>query len=120
MPLPKKMSPDKNTESFKFVPASKDLPATRGMLQLVRNELKAEIKGGFNRIDAKFNQVDARFEQVLSEVARIGILVEEQNSNNRVVLEGLSGLWQRQEQFEERLVSEVERTVAAAFVRLKT
>ncbi len=117
---------------------TQDLPATQGMLQLVRSESKAdlrelrsEMKSGFKKIDASFNQIDARFnqidarfnqndsrfdatdaklERVLSEVSRIGILVEEQNSRNRVVLEGLTGLWQRQDRVETRL-DEVEKLV---------
>ncbi len=80
----------------------------------------SQIESRFSQIDARFNQTDAKMELVLSEVARIGVLVEEQNSNNRIVLEGLSGLWQRQEQFESRLTNEVDRSVAAAFIRLKT
>lgn len=139
------MNKKKTETTFNFAPRAKDLPATQGMLQLVRTELKADIrelrsetKAGFqqmesrfNQIDAKFNQIDSRFsqmdskfsqmdsrfsqmdskfERVLSEVARIGVLVEEQNSNNRVVLEGLTGLWQRQERIEGR-VGDVEKLV---------
>ncbi len=87
------------------------------MLHLVRSELKSEMKSGFKKVDAQFKEVDARFdkmeskfEQVLSEVARVGILVEEQNSKNRVVLEGLTGLFQRQERLEGR-VDQVEDLV---------
>jgi chromosome segregation ATPase len=108
------------------------------MLHLVRSELKAEMKSGFSRMDAKFDLIDSRFlqidsrfsqidsrfsqidakfgeisggfqqmnaklEQVISESARIAMLVEEQNSRNQIVLEGLTGLWQRQERIEERV-----------------
>ena len=59
------------------------------MLQLVRNELKADIRGLRSEQRAGFGQVDSRLEQVLSEVARVGILVEEQNSRNQIVFEGL-------------------------------
>lgn len=95
---------------FQFVPRTKDLPATQEMLQLVRTELKAdirmlrsEVKAGFNQVDAKLNQMDSKFEQVLSEVARVGVLVEEQNSRNNIVMEGLNGLWQRQQRVESRV-----------------
>ncbi len=33
---------------LRFPPQSKDLPATQGMLKLVRSELKAEMKAGFS------------------------------------------------------------------------
>jgi hypothetical protein len=108
------------------VASNSALPASRKLLQLTRAELRADtralrsdMRAGFSQVDARFSQVDARFssidaklEQVISEVARIGALVEEQNSNNRVVLEGLTGLWHRQERVEGR-VDDVEK-----FVRL--
>jgi hypothetical protein len=132
------------------------MPSSRGMLQLVRTELKSDIravrsdmkagfarsdgevatlrsemKAGFARVDGEFasvrsemrsgfSRVDAKLELVVSEVARLGVLVEEQNANNRIVLEGLSSLWQRQDQFESRLTDEVERAVASAFIRHKS
>ena len=164
--MPEKKNTAKSELKPPFASNSRELPATQGMLQLVRTELKADIgelrsemKSGlsqidarfsqvdakfndmeskfsqidsrfsqidsrFNQIDSRFNQVDSRFKQVdsrfdqmdskfervLSEVARVGVLVEEQNSNNRVVLEGLTGLWQRQERVECR-VDDVEKLV---------
>jgi chromosome segregation ATPase len=145
MPMKKRAAPSQSNPKFKFTSRSKDLPASQGMLHLVRSELKADIRGlhsemnsrfdqvdaRFNQIDARFNQIDSRFkqmdskfsqmdskfnqmdskfEQVLSAVARVGTGVEEQNSRNRVVLEGLTGLWQRQDRLETR-VDKVESTV---------
>lgn len=131
----KNETPEKDAVSnFQYHLRSRDLPATQGMLHLVRTELKADIQelraetqagfrqidarfsqvdGKFSQIDARFSQVDARFEQVLSEVARvgsevarIGLLVEEQRSDNRIVLEGLQALWQRQERVEVRSIAQ--------------
>ena len=51
---------------------SKDVPATRGMLFEVRDELKHEMSSGFFEIKTKF-------EKVLSEIHRIGLLVEDQS-----------------------------------------
>lgn len=66
-----------------------------------------QMEARFNQIDARFSEQDAKFDSkfqhVLAEVARIGVLVEEQNANNRIVLEGLSGLWHRQERMEVRM-----------------
>ena len=102
---------------FKLPPQKKDLPATQGMLQLVRGEVKADIrelrsemKAEFYTVRAEFSRVDARFEHVLSEVSRIGVLVEEQNSNNRVVLEELNS----------QIAKKVESTVASTLARVKT
>ncbi len=96
-------SRSKATSEYPWIAQAKDLPAKQGMLQLVRSELKSEMKSGFR-------QVDSKLEQVLSEVSRVGLLVEEQNSRNSVVLEGLTGLWDRQKRVESR-VDEVEKSV---------
>ena len=90
-PSPKQIS---KSTALRLPPQAKDLPATQGMLQMVRSELKAEIRELRSEMKAEFNRSDAKLEHVLSEVSRLGVLVEEQNSNNRVVLEGLTGLWQ--------------------------
>jgi methyl-accepting chemotaxis protein len=109
---------------------SKDLPATHGMLDHVRSELKADIRGlrsemksGFRQVDSRFEQIDSRFEQidskleqVLSQVSRIGTLVEEQNSRNQVVLEGLTGLYRRQDRIELE-VGEIRNTVYSLAAR---
>src|SRR4051812_30210090 len=99
----KKKVQEKNASEFKYRARLKDLPASQGMLQLVRNELKADLRGLRAEMKSGFNGADSRFEQVLSEVARVGLHVEEQNSRNQIVLEGLSGLFQRQERVEFRL-----------------
>lgn len=101
------------------------------MLHLVRSELKSEMRSfrsetntRFDRVDARFHEVDARFkdvdarfnkvdaklEQVLSEVSRLAFIVEEQNSRNQVVLEGLSGLFHRQDRTERRM-GEIENII---------
>lgn len=110
------MQKKKPNVDVKFPKNSRDLPASQGMLQLVRSELKSDIRGlrsemksgfdqmnsKFSQVDSKFNHMDSKFEQVLSEVSRIGTMIEEQNSRNQVVLEGLTGLYQRQDQNELR------------------
>jgi hypothetical protein len=61
-------------------------------------------------MDAKFETVLAAVHHVAAEVARVGVLVEEQNSRNQIVLEGLTGLAQRQDRVELR-VTDVENLV---------
>ncbi len=113
----------------------KDLPATRGMLQLVRGELKADLRGFRTEVRGEFAKVrsevktesaalraevsrlSVKVEGIGTEVARLGVLFEEQNANNRIVLEGLSGLWHRQERIESRITEEVEHAVANAWAR---
>lgn len=73
-----------------------------------------EIDGRFKAIDGRFDEIDHRFEaltlQMQSEFAkmdarmsRMQVLIEEQNANNNIVLEGIRALWQRQDRIEARL-----------------
>jgi chromosome segregation ATPase len=133
--------------NWKYTPKAKDLPATQGILHLVRNELKenileikaelrkmngkfVQVDAKFDQVDAKFVQVDARFDQVdarfdqmdakmdamkhelKGEISRLAVLVEEQNARNSIVLEGLSGLFYRQEKVEAR-IDNVEKNVGS-------
>ena len=65
----KKPSVKKKTKTQKS--KSSNLPATRGMLQAVRKELKHEMREGFRAIDAKFHSVDARFNTIESKFKTI-------------------------------------------------
>jgi len=81
---------------------SPDIPVTQAMLVKVRDELKSDISSvrsevkaleqkmdaRFSRVDSRFSQMDAKFDKVISEVHRIGLLVEEQNARNKYVLDG--------------------------------
>ncbi|MEK6579963.1 MAG: hypothetical protein AABZ55_12105 [Bdellovibrionota bacterium] len=147
------MTAKKSTFPIK-IPSAKagDQPATRGMLYLVRDELKSEIRAvhrrldsfdskfdninstlkehsslfgsiqdqfksvnaRFEAVDKRFDAVDARFdeledkmdskfEELKSESFRMRALFEEQNANNRIVLEGLQLLWQRRERIEKSI-----------------
>ena len=84
-----------------------------------------QIDSKFVQIDSKFSQIDAKFEQFEAKFVqmeakfeanfvqmdakfesrfdRMELLLEEQNANNRIVLEGLQALWQRQDRIEEKL-----------------
>lgn len=59
-----------------------------------------------SRIDGKiqttFHQLTEQIHQLHSQVHRIGILVEEQNAKNNIVLDGLTSLFERQERLENR------------------
>ena len=107
-----------------------ELPATQLMLTTLRKQIKSEINSLEKRLDSKFNQVDSKFSQVesrfnqvdskfsqvesrfnqvdskielvLSEIHRIAILMEEQNSRNKFVLDGYASLYERQDRLELR------------------
>lgn len=94
----------KSLPEFKVPPASaENQPATRKMLRLVRDELKSDIQALGLKTDSRFGEVSSKFEEVRGDLSRMQLLFEEQNSNNRIVLEGLQALWQRQAAIEQRL-----------------
>ncbi len=73
---------------------SEDQPATRKMLALVRDELKSDIRGLEQKMESGFHKIEAGN-------SRMQLLLEEQNANNRIVLEGLQTLWYRQDRLEQ-------------------
>jgi chromosome segregation ATPase len=91
-----------------------------GKIDAVRaeiHELRAELKGDIHRLDATIHEVKAEIHEVKAEIhevkagmARIEVLVEEQNARNRSVLDGITALLSRQNQVEQRVV-QVEDTV---------
>lgn len=150
---------------------SSDVPVTVGMLHVVRDELRSDIRSleykmdsrfkdvdsQFKQVDARFEQIDARFEQIdaqfeqidarfkqmdsrfdqmdlrfdamasridsrfsdmdsrlekmLSRMYQMHSLAEEQNARNKVVMDGLNFLFDRQDRCETR-INEVEKTVS--------
>jgi hypothetical protein len=81
---------------------SKDVPVTQEMLYEVRAELQhsivsleSKMESKFKSVDGRFDLIDSKFEKVLAEVHRVGLLVEEQNSRNRFVLDGYASLDER-------------------------
>jgi hypothetical protein len=65
-----------------------NVPVTQKMLYAVRDELNSSISA----LDAK---VDSRFHQLTAQIHQMKILVEEQNSKNNIVLDGLTNLFER-------------------------
>ncbi len=63
-------------------------------------------------LDAKFRELLAAIHGLAAEVARRGMILEEQNSRNNIVLEALTGLSQRQNRVETRM-DETEKLVQA-------
>lgn len=75
---------------------SEDQPATRKMLALVRDELKSDIRGLEQKMESGFHKLE-------SGNSRMQLLLEEQNANNRIVLEGLQTLWHKHDHLEQDL-----------------
>jgi len=122
------MSPAKVNPSD---PTADEVPVTRGMLTGLRTELlqridqgreeaKAEnrkldgkidaLRAEIHEVKAEIHEVKAEIHEVKAGMARIEVLVEEQNARNRIVLDGIAALLSRQNQVEQR-VTQVEDTV---------
>ncbi len=92
---------------------AEDQFVTRKMLWLVRDELKSDIRALDRKIgsidsrgdslESTIKQINVKLEEISVDNHRMHILLEEQNSNNRIVLEGLQALWQRQERIERHI-----------------
>jgi len=113
------------------VPTAAEVPITRAMLSEVRtelleridqakHELKAEIHGlkgevhevkaGLHQVEARLHGVEAGLHGMRAEMARMATLLEEQNSRNKVVLDALVSVLDRQDRVERRM-GKVEDTV---------
>ena len=79
------------------------------MLTTLRKQIKSEInslekrlESKFNQVESKINQIDSKLELVLTVIHRVVILMEEQNSRNKFVLDGYASLYERQDRLELR------------------
>jgi hypothetical protein len=69
------------------------VPASVGLVKNVRDELGADIR-------AVELGLSSKIEQVLVSVHRTQILMEEQRGENRIVLDGISSVFERQDRLE--------------------
>lgn len=69
------------------------MPASVGLVKEVRDELRAEIRSVEHGLNSKL-------ETVITSAHRIQVIVEEQRSENRIVLDGLKTVLERQERCE--------------------
>lgn len=81
------------------------------MLKAVRNELKSDISTVGHRLETLGHRLESKIDMVLAKVERSTQLNEEQNHRNKIVLEGLGSLFDRQERVESRM-SSFERLLA--------
>lgn len=103
---------------MKTVPKRSDrIFVSQKMLASVKSELKSDIASvslelksvrsevGALRLgmNSRFEKMDSKIEKVIAAIHRTNALVEEQNSRNRVVLDGYDQIYRRQEEYEERL-----------------
>lgn len=66
-----------------------------------------KIDGRLSKIEGRVSSVESTMQEVLASVHRTQTLMEEQRSENRIVLDGLQVVIQRQDRFEEETKSEM-------------
>ena len=128
----KKTAIKKRTKTYPS--RSCDVLVTQAMLYGVRDELKSLFKSeihGFKSevhdlkseihglksemhgVKSEVHGLKSEVHGIKSEVHRLGVLIEEQNARNRIVLDGLTSLFHRQDRVENK-VSEFEKTLLQA------
>lgn len=91
--------------------------STRSETKFVRLKVKGlekkmdsrftEMESKLSTIDAKFDKMDSKIEVVLAEVQRIGLRVEQQSTQNAIMLESQIELIKRQDNLEKEVREEV-------------
>ena len=94
------------------------VPASVGLVKEVRDELKAELRAVEHGLNSKIEIVNTKIEQVLISVHRSQVLMEEQRGENRIVLDGIKNLFERQVRIDTE-VSEIKTTVSTLGHRTK-
>ncbi len=80
-----------------------DLPASVRLVKQIRSELRAELRSLEARLDSLDSKMESRFDQMLVVSHRTQVLMEEQRSENRIVLDGLKTVLDRQDRIERKL-----------------
>ncbi|MEI8258833.1 MAG: hypothetical protein WCJ30_24445, partial [Deltaproteobacteria bacterium] len=89
--------------------SARQLPATREMLDGVRYELVERIAAVESKLTGEIVRVESKLSgqmhEVRADVARLGVLIEEQNARNSIVFEALHAVVEQQKRFDTRLTS---------------
>jgi hypothetical protein len=84
---------NKNPQDINKNLTHNDVPASVGLVKEVREELRSEIR-------MIRNELGGKIEQVLVSVHQTQVLMEEQRGENRIVLDGLKNVTERQDRME--------------------
>lgn len=80
-----------------------DLTVTMRLLNLVKQEVKSEITSLKLETKAGFLQMDSKLETLQSQMTKMMVILEEQNSRNKVALDGYSIVDEKLQESGERL-----------------
>lgn len=100
----------KEHSSSLFHEVKSDIHAVRSEIIDMKSELKSEIHGFRSEIDgiksdiqvikSDIQSMKSEIKEIKSSVHRIELLVEEQNNRNKIVIDGLTQLFSRQDRLE--------------------
>lgn len=93
--MPKKPSKKRSVHTIDLTYRS--LPASVQLVTEVRNELKAEIGSVRHEVSTLCHEVGSQIQPVISSVHRTQALMQEQRGENRIVLDGLKNVTERQD-----------------------
>jgi hypothetical protein len=114
-----KKSPSKKTSKASakvasYPRTSKDAYVTQKMLYHVRDELMAHTEKKFHEVKSEFHGVKSEIHSLKASLSKLeklvhnsALLAEEQNNRNKIVLDGLSHLFERQERIESKIDSQI-------------
>lgn len=94
--------------------AVEELKTDISKLRSDMNDAVGELKGEITELRGEMQQMRSDIHKISSELHRVALLVEEQNARNKVVLDGLTSLFARQE----RVESQVEK-LTGVLINLK-
>lgn len=87
-----------------------NVPATVGLVKEVREELRSEIRSVDHKVDslehkleAVRSELKASIEDLKVSVHRTQVLMEEQRGENKIVLDGIKTLIERQDRLEAKI-----------------
>jgi chromosome segregation ATPase len=98
---------------IKFHEVKSEIHAVKAELHEVRaeiHELRAEIhavKAELQEIKSDIHELKSQFSQLEKTMHKVALLVEEQNNRNKIVLDGLAQLFERQERIEKKVDSSI-------------
>lgn len=94
-----------------------DIPVTKRLLDLTKQELKGEMstlqldtKALRLEMKAGFAKVDTKFEALQTQLTRMLVMMEEQNDRNRVVMDGYTIVYEKLQEHDCRFDS-IERHI---------
>lgn len=86
----------------KFHEVKAEIHAVKAEIHELRAEIHA-VKAELQEIKTEIHELKSQFSQLEKTMHKVALLVEEQNNRNKIVLDGLAQLFERQERVEKKI-----------------